>query len=129
MLENYLIYGALAVIAVILVVYPVSTLSSDIANVHEHMIPLVPLDAGTFPNDYVQGTCKPANMQRCECSVGNCPIGSFVTNNEYCSIHCAQISDKKTQDECNTACMNVVTDCNEPDLSKCNDYYGGKSAF
>lgn len=115
--ENYIIYGALVAIVVVLVMYPVSAFGVR----REHMVPIVPLDAGTFPNEYSQGKCEQASTQRCDCTVGNCPVGSFITNNEYCSIHCAQISNKKLQEECNASCMNIVTDCNEPDLSKCDD--------
>lgn len=138
--EIYVIYCILIGITVFLFMYPVTAYNgSRYAPISsEHMDPQIkPVQStenkekhstnenqfGTFLNNYPQGKCQVANMSHCECTVGNCPIGSFVSNNEYCSIQCAQISNKKMQDECNSSCMTIVAECNEPDLSKCNDYH------
>lgn len=76
-----------------------------------------PLDFGTFKNDYKFGHCGGSGaeiLKRSPCMVGNCHIGTNITNKEYCDIHCAQISDRKMKHQCTSGCLNLMKKCNEP---------------
>ena len=69
-----------------------------------------PLTQGTFPNNYSVGKCN-VDFSRSDCMVGNCPLGSTISNKEYCNIQCAQEPDKKLRDECEKHCMNLMKSC------------------
>lgn len=76
--------------------------------------PMAPLDFGTFKNDYPVGRCVKGSLERSPCMIGNCPIGTNITNSQYCDIDCAQISDPVTKTKCTKKCISMMKKCNEP---------------
>lgn len=72
----------------------------------EHM---APLDFGTYELNYPRGECRTGRfLERTECEIGNCPLGTTVTDKEYCSIQCAQDPDPVEREECFNRCMNSL---------------------
>jgi hypothetical protein len=72
---------------------------------------MAPLNWGAYKNNYPRGKCNPGNDDKTSCSVGNCPLGSTVSNNEYCGIQCAQNSDPVEREKCHAECMNMMLTC------------------
>lgn len=79
-----------------------------------NMESFAPLNYGTFYNNYPRGRCNRGSLKRSSCMVGNCPIGSPITDKESCDIYCAQVSDPDSQKSCMVGCLNMMKDCNEP---------------
>ncbi len=71
------------------------------------------LDFGTFKNNYPFGRCNTGSVKRSPCMIGNCPIGTNITDKEYCDINCAQISDPEMKQSCTNTCLNLMRKCNE----------------
>lgn len=70
----------------------------------EHMAPLNDSQT-TFKNNYPRGRCNMGSFKRSDCSVGNCPIGSPISNKQFCDIQCAQGVGKKDRKKCYDICM------------------------
>lgn len=75
----------------------------------EHM---APLGWGSYENrTYPDGGCDIGTLERSDCEVGNCPMGSTVSDARYCGIQCAQDPDVKTRTDCYNDCMEMVKNC------------------
>lgn len=104
-------YGALLILLLILVcylsffrgVYNNTTVESEEG--------MAPIGANTFVNHYPRGRCIKGSFERSACSVGNCPIGTTVTDQRYCGIMCAQEVDAEDRKNCNKECMEMVKNC------------------
>ena len=102
--SDYVILVSVLVVLVIFIMYHRRQVKETMA----------PLDFGSFPNNYPRGRCEKGSLKRSPCMVGNCPIGTSITDPEYCAIDCAQISDPITKRVCNEGCLNLMKQCNEP---------------
>lgn len=75
----------------------------------EHM---APLGWGSYKNTtYPVGGCDIGTLERSDCEVGNCPLGSTVSDERFCGIQCAQDPDVKTRAECYNDCMGMMKNC------------------
>jgi hypothetical protein len=67
---------------------------------------MAPLDFGTFHNNYPRGECQTGKFwERKPCEVGNCPLGTTVSDQQFCRIQCAQDPDAEERQECYEFCM------------------------
>lgn len=65
-----------------------------------------PLDFGTFADNYPRGECRTGKFEkRSDCEVGNCNLGTTVTDKQYCVIQCAQDPDPLEREECFNKCI------------------------
>lgn len=72
-------------------------------NKYEHM---APLDFGTYKDNYPRGECRTGKfLKRKSCEVGNCNLGTTVSDQQYCRIQCAQDPDPQERQECYDVCM------------------------
>lgn len=72
----------------------------------EHM---APLDFGTYKDNYPRGECRTGKfLERKPCEVGNCPLGTTVSDEQYCYIQCAQDPDPQEREECVVKCLNYM---------------------
>lgn len=69
---------------------------------------MAPLNTGTYKNNYTVGKCN-TDFKRTDCMVGNCPLGSTISNTEYCSLQCAQDPDATIRQECENTCMKIMS--------------------
>jgi hypothetical protein len=69
---------------------------------------MAPLNYGTYINKYPRGRCDRTRVKNSTCSIGNCPIGTTITNDRYCKIQCAQDPDPAIRDECYDECMDMM---------------------
>jgi hypothetical protein len=99
--------GALILLLIVVVLFLFS-MSNGATQTNEYM---APLNFGTYKNNYPRGNCKTGSFERSDCSVGNCPLGTTVTDDRYCNIQCAQELDEKDRKKCHDYCMNMVKDC------------------
>ncbi|VBB18662.1 hypothetical protein YASMINEVIRUS_1193 [Yasminevirus sp. GU-2018] len=103
--------GAVLLIAILALCYlfffggSKSSTSSNEAECKEGM---APLDAGTYENNYPRGRCRKGSMKRTSCEIGNCPLGTTVTNERFCGIQCAQDPDPESRQQCYDYCMNMM---------------------
>jgi hypothetical protein len=68
-----------------------------------------PLDFGTFPNNYPRGECRTGDFsKRTSCEVGNCHLGTTVSDQQFCRIQCAQDPDAAERQECYDVCMRNI---------------------
>jgi hypothetical protein len=74
----------------------------------EHM---APIDYATFKNKTPYGRCSQGNMKRTDCEVGNCPLGTTVSDQTFCEIQCAQEPDPKLKAQCYNHCMDMMPNC------------------
>lgn len=74
----------------------------------EHM---APLGFGSYKNDYTYGKCNAGDFKRTDCMVGNCPIGSNISDEEYCYIQCAQGVGEQDYRECYDHCKGMMGNC------------------
>jgi hypothetical protein len=66
---------------------------------------------GTYIVDTVNsGKCN-STIHTSECDVGSCPIGSNVTNREYCYIDCAQEVLDSDRKKCMIECLDMMSSC------------------
>lgn len=72
---------------------------------------MAPLDWGTYKNNYPRGECNQGSFEQTACSVGNCPLGTTVTDQRFCGIQCAQDPDPVSRKECYDYCMNMMKGC------------------
>lgn len=76
---------------------------SNISNVTEGM---APLNFGTFYDNYPRGQCRTGKFwERKSCEVGNCPLGTTVSDQQFCHIQCAQDPDPEERQRCYEVCM------------------------
>lgn len=81
---------------------PIETMSS-VSNSSDGM---APLDFGTFYNNYPRGQCQTGKFsERKSCEVGNCPLGSTISDQQFCRIQCAQDPDATERQKCLDVCM------------------------
>jgi hypothetical protein len=71
-----------------------------------------PLNYATFDPRINYGKCNAGVRETDECSVGNCPLGTTVSNDRYCGIQCAQELDKADRQKCHVQCMQMMESCN-----------------
>ena len=69
---------------------------------------MAPVGFGTYKNNYKYGGCDVGSFKRTDCMVGNCPIGSPISNDEFCYIQCAQGVGKEDQMECYKHCIDLM---------------------
>lgn len=101
--------GALIVLCLIIIcVLCIMSARSDGNKSAESM---APLNTGTYKNKYPRGRCRRGSFKRSECMVGNCPLGTTVTDDRYCGIQCAQELDKRDRDRCHDYCMGMMEYC------------------
>jgi hypothetical protein len=72
---------------------------------------MAPLDYGSYDNPYLRGGCAKGSFKRTACSLGNCPLGTTISDKRYCGIMCAQEVEKEDRRKCNDYCMDMVKDC------------------
>jgi hypothetical protein len=73
---------------------------------------MAPLDWGVIPNkNYVYGKCNRGSFAPSDCSVGNCPLDSTISNDEFCRIQCIQDPDQNTRNKCYNQCMTMMEGC------------------
>lgn len=77
-------------------------------NNNEHM---APLNYGTYPNKYPRGECNPGFFGYSDCTVGNCPLDTPITNEQACYIQCAQGVGIDDYENCYNSCMNMMEYC------------------
>jgi hypothetical protein len=65
-------------------------------------------DKGMFANNYGYGKCAHNVTGRSECEVGTCPIGSTISNAEFCNIQCSQDPLQEIQDSCTRECIDMM---------------------
>lgn len=69
----------------------------------EHM---APLDFGTFKDNYPRGECRTGEYwKRKPCEVGNCNLGTTVSDQQFCRIQCAQDPDPLERQDCYDNCI------------------------
>ena len=93
----------LAIIAVVVLYYLYSN-----GNTSEYM---APLNYGTYKNNYPRGGCNTGSFKRTDCMVGSCPIGSPVTDEEFCYIQSAQGLDDAEREKYFKKCMVMMKGC------------------
>jgi hypothetical protein len=72
-------------------------------NKYEHM---APIGFGTYKNNYPRGECRTGEFwKRKDCEIGNCNLGTTVSDKEFCRIQCAQDPDPLERQECYKVCM------------------------
>lgn len=72
----------------------------------------VNLNNGTYENKYPRGECKIGDLtKRSDCEVGNCNLGSMISDNQFCQIDCAQESDERERQECQNICLESLKYC------------------
>jgi hypothetical protein len=91
--------------------YTSETDSADSANSAKSTETMAPLNFGTYENNYPRGEYNKGSFKHSECSVGNCPLGTTITDERYCGIQCAQDPDPVSRKECYDYCMNMMKDC------------------
>ena len=70
---------------------------------------MAPLNFGTFYDNYPRGECRTGRfLERKPCEVGNCPLGTTVSDQQFCRIQCAQDPDAKERQDCYEFCMRNV---------------------
>lgn len=69
----------------------------------EHM---APLNFGTFEDNYPRGECRTGEYwKRKPCEVGNCPLSTTVSDQQFCRIQCAQDPDPLERQDCYDNCI------------------------
>ena len=72
----------------------------------EHM---APISSNTFKNTKsTYGSCSQKEPKESACTVGNCPLGSTISDSRYCEIQCALEPDPKIRAGCRKHCMNMM---------------------
>lgn len=106
-----MVNSTLIVIAVILVLMIVYISYNDPSK--EGMISLsgAPLNYSTFDPQIPYGKFDAGSFESNDCSVGNCPLGTTVTDDRYCGIQCAQEVDKDDRMKCYAQCMEMMKSC------------------
>lgn len=111
-MESIDLVSAVILIVLVLFVYRACqtkkgiTTPADDSNKVENM---APLDFGTFKNNYPRGECRTGKFwERSDCEVGNCPLGTTVSDQQYCRIQCAQDPDPLERKECYEHCMRTL---------------------
>ena len=70
---------------------------------------MAPLDFGTYENTYPRGECRTGKfLERSDCEIGNCPLGSTVSDQQFCRIQCAQDPDPSERQACYDHCMKTL---------------------
>lgn len=69
---------------------------------------MAPLNTGTFNSGVQYGRCNKGSFKRTSCSVGNCPIGTTITDDRFCGIQCAQEVTEEDRDRCHARCMDMM---------------------
>lgn len=100
---------ALFVIYLVIISTPTENMESMPAPIQDNLC--TGMSNGTFINPYPRGRCDVGSFKRQECSVGNCPLGTSVTDNEYCYSQCAQTVDATDNKLCMNDCMNMMVAC------------------
>lgn len=72
---------------------------------------MAPLGWGSYKPDYAYGVCDPGSFERSSCEIGNCPLGTTVSNERYCGIVHAQDSDPKERTENIKRCIDMMKYC------------------
>lgn len=103
-------YGALLILLIVVVVY-FSFFDKPRWLTVDSEEGMAPLNYGTYHNPYLRGGCDKGSFKRSDCSVGNCPMGTTISDKKYCGIMCAQEVEKVDRDNCNEYCMGMVKDC------------------
>jgi hypothetical protein len=103
---GYLIF--LVLIAIIVFFWLNGMTSINIPYITEGM---APLNHGSFKTNLNNGQCNVDLTAPSECSVGNCPLGTTVSNERYCGIQCAQEINAEDRQKCEVQCMEMMKDC------------------
>ena len=69
---------------------------------------MAPLNTGTYDQGIKYGECNKGSFEPTDCSVGNCPMGTTVTDDRYCGIQCAQEVTKEDRRKCQAKCMDMM---------------------
>ena len=78
----------------------------NMSSVSNRVEGMAPLDFGTFYNNYPRGECRTGKYwERKPCEVGNCPLGTTVSDQQFCRIQCAQDPDPEERQGCYEFCM------------------------
>lgn len=72
---------------------------------------MAPLYWGTYDDVYKYGTCNIGSMERSACEIGSCPLGTTVTNEEYCNITHAQDQDPIDRINNVKKCISMLENC------------------
>ena len=75
---------------------------------NEHM---ASIDCGSYKNPYPRGKCNKGLLKRSACSVGNCPLESTISDDEFAYIQCAQDPDPVTRKECYVHALKMMKSC------------------
>jgi len=98
----------LLILFVLCIICVDSTVTVSVRKDSEHM---APIDYATFENKTPYGRCSQGNMKRTDCEVGNCPLGTTVSDQTFCEIQCAQEPDPKIKAQCYNHCMGMMPNC------------------
>jgi hypothetical protein len=104
-------YGALLILFIVVVVYFTFFNNWHLSSSVDSEEGMAPLNYGTYHNPYLRGGCDKGSFKKTACSIGNCPMGTTVSDERYCGIMCAQEVEKADRDDCNDYCMDMVKDC------------------
>lgn len=69
---------------------------------------MAPLNTGTYRTGVEYGKCNKGSFKRSACSVGNCPLGTTVTDDRFCGIQCAQEVTEQDRKKCHAHCMKMM---------------------
>ena len=73
---------------------------------------MAPLGWGSYkPTDYTYGVCNQGPYESSSCEIGNCPLGTTVTDERYCGIVHAQDSDPMTRTKNTKQCVKMMKHC------------------
>jgi hypothetical protein len=72
---------------------------------------MAPLNHGSFETNLNNGHCNVDLSAPSECSVGNCPLGTTVSDERYCAIQCAQEVNADDRQKCQAQCMEMMKGC------------------
>ena len=64
---------------------------------------------GTFTDNYHRVQCRTGRFwERKPCEIGNCPLDTTVSDQQFCQIQCAQDPDPEERQKCYQVCMRNI---------------------
>jgi hypothetical protein len=98
----------IALVALCVVCYWSETPKHRQPVVSEETEGMAPLNTGTYDQGVKYGECNKGSFEPTDCSVGNCPMGTTVTDDRYCGIQCAQEVTEEDRRKCQAKCMELM---------------------
>ena len=100
------------IIFVLIAIFLFFWLNRSSSNIQHTTEGMAPLNYGSFETNLNNGQCNIDLSASSECSVGNCPLGTTVSNERYCAIQCAQEVNANDRQKCQAQCMEMMKECN-----------------